>query len=114
MPEIISKKIFEIGETWETNGNGQGEGRIGDLVVVIGDKEKLRSYSSYTYVESLVIATYNLTLGRLWWYNEDDLEPYCKNTDRGKLIIKDLERGKILAKYGINSHAFEEYMKKYF
>lgn len=89
---------YKIGESVEANGEGMGNGSLkGDVVVILGTYriiDDLRPYPQkvdydQSDAEHTLYGTYSPARDKTRWYFEDEILPYCSNTERGKNLIRD-------------------------
>ncbi len=110
---------FKTGETAEANGQAEGDGFAGELVIIISTAHDIYKYCKDTsfYVSvsfdnrdacHTMYATYSINRGKAWWYNEIGLEPYCSNVERGRKQLINLNALNIHTRehFGINVPEF--------
>ncbi len=112
---------YKVGETLETNGNGEGRDHEGYHVIVVGSWNLLTKYSSEveeraSYDERdefhILYSTFEIESGRFWWYYENDLIPYCSNLNRGKKMLLS-KVDSIRSSYNISLEKWNQYVKDF-
>jgi hypothetical protein len=111
---------YKVGETVEANGRGEGRCYAGELAIILGARNRIRKYSEYIDLRPetderdaahVFYATYSPARKTTWWYFETDIEPYCRNTERGKKELASIQNivHRLICSYSFTLQQFEQF-----